>query len=264
VGAGCFVAAAMSAVNSGPGHRQMSGFFMALMNAGLVIGLVAAGWLATDHANPAAGILLFSLCALLPASISFFIRESPRIPSDAGPAIIRLYLRDYRRLWYSAVILIGVTGVVTSLYPKFSGASPDIVGIWIAGMSCATIAAVLVASGITIPSYQVIRISAVLMAAGVIVTIVSPWGFVILGGLAGFVMIAQMAVLARAQDHQGVVMGLYSTAGYLGMTVLPFLAGFLADMTGFLSAFCVTALLAATAAVAIGTDPSGRVEPREE
>jgi MFS family permease len=264
VGAGCFVAAAMSSVNSGPGHRKMSGFFMALMNAGLVTGLVAAGWLATEQANPAAGILLFTLCVLIPACLSFFIRESPRILSESGADVIRICIQDYRWVWYSAVILIGITGVVTSLYPKFSGASPDIVGIWIAGMSCATIAAVLVASGITIPPYQVIRISAVLMAAGVLITIVSPWGFVILGGLAGFVMIAQMAVLARAQDHQGVVMGLYSTAGYLGMTALPVVAGLLADMTGFLSAFLLTALLAATVAGAIGRDPSARVDPGEE
>ncbi len=43
IGAGCFVAAAMSFVNSVPEHEKMSGYFMALLNAGLVFGLIAAG-----------------------------------------------------------------------------------------------------------------------------------------------------------------------------------------------------------------------------
>jgi MFS family permease len=38
VGGGFFVAAAMSYVNALPDHEKMSGYFMALLNAGLVIG----------------------------------------------------------------------------------------------------------------------------------------------------------------------------------------------------------------------------------
>ena len=77
VGAGCFVAAAMSFVNSVPEHEQMSGYFMALLNAGLVTGLIAAGWLAAFFQLPAMGIMLFSGCAVIPACTGFFIRESP-------------------------------------------------------------------------------------------------------------------------------------------------------------------------------------------
>ena len=249
VGAGFFVASAMSAVNYGPAHRQMSGVFMALLNTGLVIGLVAAGLLGTWLANPAAGILLFSICSLVPFLTSHLIRESPQAPLSQGRGSIVTSVKDFRWIWYSSVILIGITGVVTSLYPKFSGASPDRVGIWIAGMSCATIAAVLVASRVTIPPSTVIRFSAVLMAAGIIVTVVSPWGFVVIGCLAGFVMISQMAILAGAKEHQGVVMGMYSTAGYLGMTALPVLAGLVADQAGFFAAFIMTALLTLTAVV---------------
>ena len=48
VGGGFFVAAAMSYVNSLPDHEKKSGYFMALLNAGLVIGLVFSGWLAAQ------------------------------------------------------------------------------------------------------------------------------------------------------------------------------------------------------------------------
>jgi MFS family permease len=248
VGAGCFVASAMSEVNSGPEHRRMSGYFMALLNAGLVVGLVAAGWLGAVLASPAAGIQLFTACSLVPFLTAFLIRESPRGKVAPDPAGISKSIRDFGWVWYSAVILIGITGVVTSLYPKFSGLSSDLVGIWIAGMSCATIAAVMAASRVTAPAETVIRLSAFLMAAGVIITLVTPAGFVIIGTLAGFVMISQMAILAGAKS-QGVVMGIYSTAGYLGMTALPVTAGIIADWMGFFPAFAITALLALTAVI---------------
>jgi len=248
-GAGFFVASAMSAVNYGPAHRQMSGVFMALLNTGLVVGLVAAGWLGAMLANPAAGILLFSICSLVPFLTSLLIRETPQVQPSPHRGGIMTSVRDFRWIWYSSIVLIGITGVVTSLYPKFSGASSDLVGIWIAGMSCATIAAVLVASRVTIPPSAVIRISAFLMAAGIIITLVTPWGFVIIGCLAGFVMISQMAILSRAGEHQGVVMGMYSTAGYLGMTALPFLAGLIADRAGFFAAFVFAAILTLTVVV---------------
>jgi MFS family permease len=67
-----------------------------------------------------------------------------------------------------------------------------------------------------------------------------------IGISAGIVMIAQMTFLAQAKDHQGIVMGLFSTATYLGMTALPVIAGVIADSTGFFYAFCVTALFAVT------------------
>jgi MFS family permease len=122
-------------------------------------------------------------------------------------------------------------------------------------MSVATIGAVLVASQTSLPPLPAIRWSAILMAAGVLFSFFSAGGFVVLGALAGIVMIAQMAILAGEQEHQGVVMGLFSTTSYLGMTILPFIAGLFADMTGFFWAFCITAFFAVLVAVTIGQSP---------
>ena len=71
------------------------------------------------------------------------------------------------------------------------------------------------------------------MTAAVIITFLSPLGFVLIGALAGVIMIAQMTFLAEVHDHQGLVMGLFSTSSYLGMTILPVVAGFIADACRF-------------------------------
>ncbi|MFA5221987.1 MAG: MFS transporter, partial [Methanoregula sp.] len=75
VGTGLFVAAAMSYVNSLPDHTKMSGYFMALLNAGLVLGLVAAGWLAVRINEPVAGIVLFTAITGIAGGLSLFITE---------------------------------------------------------------------------------------------------------------------------------------------------------------------------------------------
>ncbi len=252
VGSGCFVAAALSYVNSREDHVKMSGYYMALLNAGLVTGLVLAGWLASRIGNPVTGIMLFTVLVSVPALTSFFLRDAGEHAVPFSTAVFVSFVRDYRWLWFSSVVLIGITGVVSSLYPRFSGAPPESLGYWIAGMSIATIGAVLAASRLSLPPTASIRWSAVLMAGGVLIAFLSPWGFAILGALAGIVMIAQMAILAGIRGHQGVVMGLFSTTSYLGMAILPFLAGLVADMAGFFSAFGLTALSAIMVALTIG------------
>lgn len=246
VGAGFFVAAAMSYVNSLPDHEKMSGYLMGSLNAGLVIGLVFAGWLAVQITLPASGILVFSVLAIIPAVASFFIHETVAVSPQGNLKKIFYLVQEFRWLWYSSLILIGITGVVTSLYPKYSGYSPDSIGNWISLMSIATIGGVLVASHLSLPPVPTIRWSALVMVIAVMVTYYSPLGFVMLGICVGIVMIAQMAFLAQAKDHQGVAMGLFSTTSYLGMTALPYLTGMIADASGFFYAFCATALFALT------------------
>ncbi|MDP2796168.1 MAG: MFS transporter, partial [Methanoregula sp.] len=229
-----------------------SGYFMALLNAGLVSGLIAAGWLGAFFQLPAIGIMFFSGCAVIPACTGFFLRDSSvAAPEYDNHALLSL-VSEYRYLWYSSVILVGITGVVISLYPEFSGVSSDIAGIWIALMSISTIIAVLIISRMSLPPVQTIRWSAFLMVFGVLISFYSPVGFIVIGALAGIVMIAQMAFLAGIKEHQGIVMGLFSTTSYLGMAALPFIAGLIVDTSGFFAAFCATAFCAVTVALTIG------------
>ena len=260
-GAGLFIAAAMACVNSRPDHVHMSGYFMAMLNAGLVFGLVASGLLAVQVGNPSTGIILFTTLSLIPAITGFFIRDSAQFPISWEIPLSWTLIRDYRWIWYSSVILVGVTGVIASLYPKFSGQSPEILGLWIAGMSVATIITVVAISRMTIRPVPAIRWSAILMIPGVFLSYVSPMGFIVIGALAGVVMIAQMAVLAGIRDQQGAAMGVFSTSSYLGMTILPVIAGMIADNFGFFCAFLAMAVVAMTVAITIGRDGSNYPEP---
>jgi MFS family permease len=253
IGAGLFVAPAMSYVNAGKDHERMSGYLLALLNAGLVLGLVFAGLLASFTGTPVAGILLFTALTVIPAGVSLLLKEPSSVAGTRPDLrVFFTFARDYRWLWYSSVVLVGITGVVTSLYPKFSGASTDLLGIWIAAMSIATIVAVLIISRFPFNGYRAIRIAAVLMMVAVLISYISPAGFILIGVLAGIVMIAQMGILARVAEHQGTVMGLFTMTSYLGMALLPFLAGLVAASGGFFPAFFVTALLAVTVALPIG------------
>ncbi|MFA7694210.1 MAG: MFS transporter [Methanoregula sp.] len=253
IGAGLFVAAALSSINSRSDHVRMSGYYMAMLNLGLVIGLIAAGILAARFAGPVLGIGIFTFFALV-ALAGSAVTGSRQVSSGRrmDTAIVSAFIRDNLWLWYSAIVLVGITGVVSSLFPKFSGDSAETLGFWIAGMSIATIVTVLVVSRFPLPPVPVIRWSALFMAAGVLLTYISPLGFIVLGALAGVVMISQMAYLAGVPDHQGLLMGLFSTASYLGMAILPFVAGVIADADGFFAAFVITAILGGTVAVTTG------------
>ena len=259
IGAGLFVAPALSLVNADESHEKLSGYFMALMNAGLVLGLIVAGVLAILFSEPAAGIIFFTTLTVIPAVSSLFTRE-PHAPA-AGPAagrdlpVFLSLVREFRWIWYSSIVLIGITGIVISLYPKFSGAGADYVGLWIAGMSIATIVSVLIISRFIFDDILAIRLSGVLMALGVMASFFVPEGMLVLGFVAGVVMIAQMKLLSRIREHQGIAMGLFSTTSYLGMALLPFLAGLVADGAGFFAAFCLTALAALTVVIMAGKEP---------
>lgn len=247
IGAGLFVAPAMAWVNKENEHAKASGYFIALLNAGLVLGLLAAGFFAIAWDMPRAGLLIFSGLAVLPALSSLISRDPGTCTSGQRFPAFLPRIREYRGIWYSTVVLVGITGVVTSLYPKYSGAPADLIGLWVAGMSIATIGAVLAVSHTRFREERTLQISAVLMTAGVLITVISPWGFLVIGFIAGLVMMAQMAILARDSEHQGILMGLFSTMSYLGMALLPFLAGLLADAGGFVIAFGAAALAALTA-----------------
>lgn len=254
--AGLFVPASLALLNSRPDHDRMSGYFMALLNLGLVSGLVAAGFLVRMSGNEYAGVIAFTGFCLVPFALSIFMPE--KVPSRTLPpesrkesfSRISHLLSNYFWLWLSAVVLIGITGALTAHYPEYTDLPPDLISVQIAAMSVATAVAILLTSHSRFDPVALIRIASVAMAAGVLLVIVSPWGFLVVGWLAGMVMVAQLSFLAIAEPRQGLVMGLFSTASYGGMALLPFIAGVLVEGFGFLPAFCAlaasTLLIAAT------------------
>jgi MFS family permease len=255
-GAGLFVPSALALLNKRPDHEQGSGYFLALLNLGLVVGLVGAGWLVVRLDSISAGVVIFTAMCAIPLAFSAIMGNPPGaaglLPGDAILPDLARTLSRYFWLWTSAVVIIGVTGAVTALYPALSDLPPDLVALPIAAMPVATAAAVLVSSRAHLPPVPTIRAAALLMAAGVVTVFYSGWGFILVGWLAGMVQVAQLSYLAGAETRQGLVMGLFNTASYGGMAVFPFIAGLLADMAGFAFAFAVIAISSLCIAATIG------------
>jgi hypothetical protein len=255
IGAGLFVASAMSWMNTRPDHEHVSGDFMAFLNLGLVTGLLGAGWLAGSFGDERGGILAFTILSVLPAALVFFTRDTGsgipvirRDGSGVGPAIW---------MYLSAVILVGATGAVTAIYPAFTGAMPSFLGVSLAAMNLSTVITVVVASRLHLRPIPTIRAAAILLAAAVLAILYTPAAFVLVGALLGFIMIAQLAFLAESGLPQGVVMGSYNAASYLGMTLLPFVSGVVAERAGFLPSFALVACLAASMALVVGKSKAG-------
>ncbi|MDD1665894.1 MAG: MFS transporter, partial [Methanomicrobiales archaeon] len=125
-------------------------------------------------------------------------------------------------------------------------------GMSLAMMNLSTVAAVFAASRLHLRPIPTIRAAAVLLAAAVLAILLTPAAFVLVGALLGFIMIAQLAFLAESGLPQGAVMGSYNAASYLGMTLLPFVSGVVAERGGFLPAFALVACLAGSMALVIG------------
>jgi len=153
------------------------------------------------------------------------------------PTELPRYLSQYKWLWYSAIIIIlGTTGAATALYPEFGGHDPLVTGIYIdTSMNLATMISVLVVSHIRLEPVITIRIAAIGIAGSVIICLLTPFGFPLLGAFAGVVIISQMAFLAETGAPQGAMMGLYNTATYSGLFLLPFVTGFIAEFLSFFS-----------------------------
>ncbi|MDD1675802.1 MAG: MFS transporter [Methanomicrobiales archaeon] len=243
IGAGLFIPGAMSWVNSREDHERLSGNFMAVLNLGLVIGLVGGGWFADLTGTVRGGILFFTILAALAFFFLFMVREGKMVRTGA----LRLLEEGLAHHWLyiSALVLLGATGVVSSLYPAFTGGAPAILSLEIGLMYAATFITVLVAARVRLPAVPAIRISSLLMAAGVLLCFVHPLGFVLVGALGGVVIISQMAFLADSGIPQGAAMGLFNISTYSGMSLLPFLAGVIVQFSGndFLLAFAFTAAL---------------------
>lgn len=259
IGAGLFVPAALSLINSRPDHETSSGYFMALLNIGLVVGLIGSGWLREATGMQAAGIAIFTLVSIVPAGAGMFLqtgagRES-RLSGESvrgtGQRLVRV-TREYFWLWVAAIVIIGITGALTALYPEFSDLSPRVLGLIIAAMSTATAITVIIVAHAHLAPIPTIRGASLAMAAAVLCVFVSPVFFILVGAIAGVVMIAQLAFLAESETRQGTVIGLFNAASYGGMTFLPVLAGFIAEISTFFIAFCVLALCAVGVSFTIG------------
>lgn len=243
IGAGLFVPSAMSWLNLQKDHTKMSGNFMAALNLGLVFGLLGTGWFAAQTGVSLGGAGLFTVLAAVSLALTIYVRE-PECADVIRTGIITV-VRRYLWLFISCVVLVGVTGVVTTLYPEFTGGEPQVLALQIAGMNIATIVAVMLASRSHLEPIRTIRVSALVIAVSIALSYITPLGLILTGAAVGFVIIAQMTFLAETKVQQGVMMGLFNASSYAGMTLLPPAAGVIAEVIDFRAAFLLTAIISA-------------------
>lgn len=256
---GLYMSSSLAWVNEQTDHERLSGIFMAMLNGGLVAGLLATGWLVDFFHNPYTGLAVFTwtalgcflLCTLMKPGTAM-PREWGTFPEETvGQRLIRIG-SQYFWLWVSGIILIGASGVVTAIYPDYSDAGPSNLAMAVAAMNIATIVTVTLVSRITLPPVISIRISAVLLGAAVVACLVTPLSFILVGVTMGVIMISQMAFLAEREIQQGTVMGVFNTASYCGMSSLPPLVAYISERSGFPAAFILTAALCLVAAIIVG------------
>lgn len=256
---GLFISSALAWVNEQTYHEKLSGTFMALLNGGLIAGLLVTGWLVETVHNPLMGLAFFTLvsgaaflCGLMLKKGTASPREFGCFPEETLRSRLARIGRRYRWLWISGIILMGASGVVTALYPGFTGASPTVLAAVVSAMNIATMVTVIVVSRMQLPPIPSIRVSAVILALAMILCTITPAGFVLVGIALGITMISQMAFLAENEVQQGTVMGVFNTASYCGMTIFPPAAAFVAENSGFLSAFFMTGAVCVVAALVVG------------
>ena len=266
VGAGLFVAAALSWINYQPDHTRLSGLFMALLNFGLLIGLIGGGWITGFPGYLSGGVVLFTILSIIPL-VSFLLSYS-RVMKDNPVSITgeknshtgwRELLYEVSGmgmrqlpLWYSVIVLLGIGGFIQAVYPELSGLPASDISIALAGMNLATIIASLMAPRIQFEPVLFIRVSSLLLGILVLIFIQFPLSIFIMGFAVGLITISQMNYLAMAERHQGIAMGLFSTSSYAGMTLIPALGGYVSRVGSVSVAAIIIAILAIICAIFIG------------
>lgn len=249
LGAGLFVSAALAWANSHPSSGQISGYVMAAQNLGLVVGLLAAGWLDVAFGSHLAGIALFTALTVPALAMSVTIRESGH--GGFARADLPAIVRNYFWLFTAAAVLVGMTGAIAAIYPEYTGSDPSLLALQLATINIATIVAVLIAPRITLRPVPTIQVSSILMAGAILAGYVTPYALPVIGGLAGVIIVAILAFLAETKIQQGAMAGLFNTATYAGFTFLAAFAGLVAGAFSFLTAFLLLAGMAAAMAFTI-------------
>ncbi len=265
IGAGFFVASALSWVNMQPDSRLLAGYYFAALNVGLLSGLLSTGWLADFQAT--LGILFFTVVSIVPLLLSPALSECGREEREIAPLKDAAFM--FRWIYLSSFIIVGTTGVISSLYPEFTGELPIVLSLQLAAMNMGTVITSLVAPHVRMQPVPLIRAGGVVMAIAVILSFFTPeYGwlavmmvFAAIGGVVGFVFVAQMEFLAQSKIRQGTVVGIFNASAYAGMAFMPFIAGVVVDGIGYSAAFGLTTLLCGFIAVFIGRCECTILEP---
>jgi MFS family permease len=244
------------------------GEFNFLLNAGLALGAVAAGFLADGYIKGA--IILFTLFSLIILSFGLIrtgtfqtrnknknysiqktenkSKSSSTLLNKTRKILIIALNPMYLRTWTIAFFIFGITGVMLAYYPQYSSemlSKPEL-GIVIAIVYISSMATNLIAGRTSISYRKMINAGIILAAAGVIISITQPLpGFTLLGIGSGIGMIGlpiAVSYMNIDKNDKGLSMGIFTTYTYMGLAFLPMVMGYFTKY-GYHTIFIGTSLL---------------------
>ncbi|RQD80249.1 MFS transporter, partial [Methanosalsum natronophilum] len=263
---GAFFPAAFSILSKFEERKKYFGEFNFLLNAGLGFGLLVAGILASIHIR--AGIFIFTLMSGLVLIISIYRMTSIPVenalkdnafmglPFTLKGRISLIYysLLNIRqgKIWIFTFLLFGCTAVLIAFYPDYSAEflSKAELGGSLALIYFVAMATSFFAGRSSYDYRSLIYTGLFFTGIGAIISINYPIiGFSVLGAGSGIGMVGLPVAVSKMKVPRGLSMGLFNTATYGGLALLPIFAGFFISILSFEQIFLINGLLVIVAAI---------------
>lgn len=246
---GAFFPAAFAILSKLRNPGRYIGEFTFLFNAGLAVGAFLSGLLADTYLKGA--ILIFTIIASLLTTYQFSRYRRLAYPESEGKTGVLkasdLFRKPYReikellsggnsRLWLSSLLLNGAIGVLVAYYPDYSldTITKAQLGIAISSLYICAMITSLLGGYFKVKEKTLIRIGIGFSALGALSAIKYPLlGFSSLGGGSGIATVGFALAVARMNADRGLVMGLFNTTIYAGLTLAPIIAGIFTSFVGF-------------------------------
>lgn len=257
---GAFFPAAYSILSGFVQKKRYIGEFNFLLNAGLALGLIIAGFLA--DINIRGGIMVFTVMAAVLMIMSLIrLIKMPSLTSgqkteksDISSGIIDkvnttatiIFDINFRKIWFMTFVLFGSTAVLVAFYPDYSAdflTKPELG----TAISLIYIFAMVTsfAFGRSMMDHKTMIVVGLGIASfGALVSIRHPMaGFAILGAGSGIGMIGLPVAVSHMNIERGLAMGLFNTCTYGGLALMPIFAGVFVDVLSFEMIFALNGAL---------------------
>ncbi|NLN43820.1 MAG: MFS transporter, partial [Methanosarcina sp.] len=149
-------------------------------------------------------------------------------------------------------LLNGAIGVLVAYYPDYSLGiiTKAELGISISSLYVCAMITSLLAGRFKVKEKALIRIGIGFSALGALSAIKYPLlGFSSLGGGSGVATVGLALAVARMNADRGLVMGLFNTTIYAGLSLAPIIAGFFTDLLSFEKMFIANGCILAGALI---------------
>jgi MFS family permease len=262
---GAFFPAAFSILSKLRNPGRYIGEFTFLFNAGLAAGAFLSGLLADTYLKGA--ILIFTVIASLLTTYLFSRYRELAYPESEGETCALkssdLFRKPYREikgllshgnsgLWFSSFLLNGAIGVLVAYYPDYSlgTITKAQLGISISSLYICAMITSLLGGRLKVKEKTLIRVGIGFSALGALSAIKYPLlGFSSIGGGSGVATVGFALAVARMNANRGLVMGLFNTTIYAGLSVAPIIAGLFTDFLSFEKLFIANGFILAGALI---------------